>query len=378
MRPVDDPDTWAATLRSFQTATLRAELYSPYGHVRALPGFDGGSVTLDGTAAVRGSCTLTFSDPDLVPTDFDSPLAPYGQEIRVWRGLYDAAGQGQEISLGVFRIQDTDWEDTADGLTITVNAFDRAQIVSEDTVVADGSGIVQIPEGDDYVTTIRNIIKDALPTVQFDSGSGWSQVHVTPLITMTEGDDRWAAVQDMAAVIKCNLYFDGDGICAMRRIPDPTDPPAEELVEGENGLLVSATTTWTRENSPNRVVYTGESTDNGVTYRYDKKDDDPNSPTFYDKSPGFGKVNSFEQSDKITSDQMAQQAAEGQLLKVKGTSKSIDFGTIVNPALEPNDVVIINRERSGIFKESHIIDSLTIPLNIEEPMTGSTRAVQVK
>lgn len=387
MRPVAEPDIWEKTLRSFQEATHRAELLSRSGNVDALPGFTGGSVTLDITAAVRGSCQLTFSDPTLIPTSPSDPLAPYGQEIRVWRGVFDAAGSGQEIAIGTFRIQDTDWDDSGDGLTINVNGFDRAQTVTEDTVVADGESLLQIPAGADYIQTIKNFLTHGLlPGHTFAFvGEGWDITAVggTPLVTtpipLNEGDDRWGAAQDMAAVIGCDLYFDGDGNAAMTKIPDPvTATPDAELVEGDGGLLVSASANWSREDSPNRVIYTGENTANGDVYRYDKKDDDdPDSPTNYDNNV-YGHVHSFKQSDKIGSNEQAQEAAIGELNRVKGVQKSINFGTIVNPALEPSDVILVRRDRSGIADELHIIDSLTIPLDVQQPMTGQTRAVRIK
>ena len=52
---------------------------------------------------------------------------------------------------------------------------------------------------------------------------------------------------------------------------------------------------------------------------------------------------------------------------------------IPNPALEPSDVVYVKRARAGIgedetYGEAHVIDTLTIPLTADQPITGTTRA----
>ena len=48
---------------------------------------------------------------------------------------------------------------------------------------------------------------------------------------------------------------------------------------------------------------------------------------------------------------------------------------LVNPALEPDDLVQVTRTRAGLTAEAHIVDSVTIPLTAEGTMTGRTRAV---
>ncbi len=79
----------------------------------------------------------------------------------------------------------------------------------------------------------------------------------------------------------------------------------------------------------------------------------------------------------MKTDAQAAGAAQALLQRQLGTTQSVGFGAIVNPALEPDDVVLVNRARAGIVQERHIIDQVTIPLGAAEAMTAQTRAVQV-
>ena len=60
-----------------------------------------------------------------------------------------------------------------------------------------------------------------------------------------------------------------------------------------------------------------------------------------------------------------------------GIAKAINFGAVVHPALEPLDTITVNRPRAGITNETLVLDSLTIPLEAEGPMSGQTRTVRV-
>ena len=86
----------------------------------------GGSVTLDLTAAVRGSCQLQFGDPTLIPQAVGDLLVPYGNEIQVSRGIR-SGGFEHLVPLGIFGIQDVSLSDTPEGITIDVTGADRAQ-----------------------------------------------------------------------------------------------------------------------------------------------------------------------------------------------------------------------------------------------------------
>src|SRR5688572_33217417 len=94
MRPVSA--AYQAAIRESHRAVVKVEVLDngevvSGGTITADPAaVTGGSVTLDSRAASRGRFDLTLVDDGslgLVPTEAVSMLAPYGNEVRISRGL---------------------------------------------------------------------------------------------------------------------------------------------------------------------------------------------------------------------------------------------------------------------------------------------------
>lgn len=325
-----------------------------------------GSVTLDITAATRGRVDLTITGDDLIPTSPTDLLAPYGNELQVKRGVRYADGTVELVSLGVFRIDSVEISDAGAGREIRLSGGDRSVRVID----ARFEEPYQITAGTNVATAIQNTVADALPSITFDLTS---TTMTTPLLSASEGDDRWKFVQDLAASIGHALYFDGDGTLVSRPVANTgATAPATQLTEDTDGLLLSADRSWGRAGTYNRVIATGENTGEGAAVRGVATDLNTSSPTYY--YGGFGRVPRFYSSQFITTDDQAADAAAAMLSRELGTTQQINFGTVCNPALEPNDVARVTRAALGI-DEDHIIDSLTIPLGSQGAMTGKTRAV---
>jgi hypothetical protein len=328
-----------------------------------------GDVSLDQTAATRGRLRLALVDDGrtgLVPRTASDPLAPYGNELKVSRGVLTATGEPLLCALGVFRIDETTVEDTAAGLVINVAGNDRSVRVID----ARFEDPYQVMAGTPYTDAIQEVLDIAVPGLSYI----FSEVaSTTPQLAANEGDDRWAFAQSMATAIGMDLYFDGDGACVLRPIAQATDTPVWEIAEGDGGLMLQAGRQWVRTSAFNAVIATGENTGETAPARGVARDLNPDSPTYY-YSPKFGKVPRFYSSPFIATNDQAASAAAGILARELGTTQTVNFGSIVNPALEPDDVITITRKRAGI-DEAHVIDKLTIPLTSDQPMTGSTRAV---
>lgn len=329
-----------------------------------------GTVTLDINAAVRGRFDLTVIDDGtlgLVPNDRSSLLAPYGNEIKISRGIEFPDGTSELVSLGVFRIDRVDVEDNGNsGMTIKVSGQDRAVRIAD----ARFEDPYQVAAGTNVNTAIQNVVSAVFPAATFALAASSA---TTPLVTAKEQDDRWKFAQDLAASIGCVLFFDGDGVCRSQPVSQlGQTAPAAQLVEGEGGLLLSAAASWVRQGAYNAVIATGENTGNGVPVRGVARDLDPLSATYY-YGP-FGQVPRWYSSPFLTTAAQAVDAAAGILARELGGTRQVSFGTVCNPALEPNDVVRITRQAAGL-DEDHVIDQITIPLSAEGAITGRTRAV---
>lgn len=373
------PEFLTAVSTSHEVAT-RVEVLNDGEVTLTLDTVTDGTVTLDQTAATRGRTDVTIVDPDLVPGAPTAALAPYGNELRVYRGVmfYETSEAPEPaaitrtpvpelVSLGIFRIDETSVTDNGDQLEIRVAGMDR----SVRMIDARFEEPYTIAAGTNYATAIAATAAIAWPGITTNLTA---TSLTTPLLVAEEGADRWKFMQDMAASIGHSLYFDGDGILVSRPVSNPAGTPSIAIEEGSGGVLLTAGRKWSRQGTYNRVIATGENPSEGaLPARGVATDDNPLSPTYYYGS--YGKVPRFYGSQFLTTDAQALDAAQAILNRELGTTQTVDFGMLVNPALEPDDLVQVTRTRAGLTAEAHIVDSVTIPLTAEGTMTGRTRAV---
>jgi hypothetical protein len=326
-----------------------------------------GTVTLDQTVATRGRLDVTIADDGtlgLVPRLASDLLAPYGTELRVSRGVRHPAVD-ETVSLGIFRIDDVTVDDGVEHLTIQIAGSDRSAKVID----ARFEDPYQVPAGMNYADAIRSTIEDGVAGITFNFPT---VSQTAPNLVAAEGDDRWDFCQKMAQALGMTLYFDGDGVCTMRPVATPDGIAVAAIAEGQGGVLLNAQRRWTRHSAFNRVIATGENTGETAPARGVATDDNPLSPTYY--YGAFGRVPRFYSSPMIATDEQAASAAASLLAREIGTTQSVNFGAVVNPALEPDDIITVTRQRLGV-DERHIIDQITIPLTVDAATSGATRAV---
>lgn len=337
-----------------------------------------GSVTLDSGQAVRGTCDITIEDDGtkgLVPHLIGDPLTPFGSEMQVKRGVRYHDGTEELISLGFFIVRTSDVNDSGDALEVQLSGMDRASFVMDAKFDLGANRSFQVNQGTRFTDAIFNVVSPVMPglvTNWTGANPGFSSSIQTPfMLAAEEGSDRWEFAQNLALAIGCVLYFDGDGVLTLR--PAGASDSVWDIVEGEHGVILSASRNWTREGIVNRWIITGENSGEEPV-RGDAQDNDPDSPTRY--GGPFGYVPRFESYDFVANTDQANDVAEILKAKQMGLAQAISFGSIVNPALEPEDVVQITRARTGI-DEPHFLDQVTIPLGPEETMSGTTRALLV-
>ena len=338
-------------------------------------------MTLDLTAAVRGSCQLQFGDPTLIPQAVGDLLVPYGNEIQVSRGIR-SGGFEHLVPLGIFGIQDVSLSDTPEGITIDVTGADRAQKAIDATF----DEAFTIAGGTLATTAILNLVSGGMTVAETDF---ISRAGNAPMHQGEQGGDRWALAQDMAYVMGCDLYWSNTGVLVLRPISSLGDAPVASIVEGEDGVEVNPSLldigrTWSRREAHNKWIVIGvnpaSATGDTPPPTATAIDDNPSSPTYY-YGP-FGRKPEVWNTSLSDTTAACLEAAEGKKAKEIGLTQEINFGALVKPALEPGDVVHVKRTRMvegevfEVANEAHILDSITIPLDAGTPMQGSTRAIQ--
>src|SRR5690606_37876158 len=167
-------------------------------------------------------------------------------------------------------------------------------------------------------------------------------------------EDRHGGLKDLVESVGKVCWWDHRGVLVIRTPPDPA-VPVWDIAHGRDGVLVSMARELSREGVYNAAVARGEAAD-------------PASPTYW-HGP-FGKVPRFYASPLITDVAQAASAAASLLKRSLGLPYSVNFGTIVNPALEPLDPIRITYPGRA---ERHVVETLTIPLTAGAAMTGTTR-----
>lgn len=358
MRPASA--AYLAAVATSGVALFRCEVLTG-GVVVAEFDMAGGSLTFDRDNQIRGSGDLTLPDPAAIPLLASDPIAPYGNELRISRGVRLTTGD-EYVPLIVMRIETV--EATAAG--VRVSGKDRA------AAIADARFLIPytVEAGQNACDAIRALVDDGVPGLTWViSPTG----HVTTDVVYPEMSDRLDAAIEMAAAIGYELFFDGYGQAVLQPEPSPSEEPVADLVEGEAGVLVSVSKRWSRDGGYNAVIASGENSSLVLPVRGEAYDLDPASPTYW-LGP-YGKVPRWYSNPNLATDDQAEGAALAVLQRELGVSEAVNLGAVPNPTLEPGDVVLVTRAQLGIDR-THVIDRVTIPLDVTTPMSASTRSRQ--
>lgn len=364
MRPVSA--AWLRTVRGSHTMTARATLCTTFQTGTAPTGtvipIFAGDVVVDGTADIRSTLDLTTDGTGMWPTGASSPLAPYGNEIYVERGIVYGDEQVEWVGLGYFRIQSPEQDAPPDG-PIRLTGRDRMAGIIDARLLAP----VQFDAAASLGSVVAQLVTEVYPTatVQWDDATD-SVILARPLIT---ADDRFGFLDDLVRSAAKIWYWDHRGVLVIKDAPAATTP-VYDVSAGSGGVLVSMSRQLTRDGVYNAVVATGEATDTTAPVRAVAFDNNPASPTYY--SGRFGPVPRFYSSPFLTTEDQAASAAEAILRQGMGLPYSVDFTAVANPALEPWDPVTI-RAGAGERRETHIVEKLTVPLTYSGALTANTR-----
>lgn len=357
-----------AALRSPHTVAIRVDAYR--GNVKlgvpdglrpewvddGLP-VEAGSVSVDLASAVRRQLSITMADPALNPKDASSPLAPYGTELFVQRGITFPNGQTEYCPVGRFRIDDEEHETTG---TAQITAPDRARAVAEARFIEPRQSL----NGSSIVDEIRLLIGEVLSTVTVADLTG--STAITPRSVWEE--DRWSAISELAEAIGAEVAFSPLGDAVIRPVPTVDNPPVWTINAGATGVLIADVRRMSREGVYNGVMARSARSDDSPPTWALVTDDNPSSPTWWDGP--FGHVPYLYESPLLTSEEQAREAATAILAQRRAVTRQCTLAIVPNPALEVGDVVDI--AFSDNTTERHLITKLSIPLDATSAMTVET------
>ena len=334
---------------------------------------ESGSVEISTSSAIRRTCKVNLvtdrTNNNLVPDNQFDLLNPFGNEIRLYRGVKFSDATEEYIPLGVFVITDVSISDTNDGVSIELSGEDRALIVSRNKWTSP----YQLTTGT-LETSITNLLLNRYPEVVTSFPT--TNVTINQVILGAENEnDPWKDAVEICELVGFDLFFDATGVVTMKQFPtlDGTSPIAT-FEEGNGTTVTSLNRSISTKETFNGVIYYVEGSNVSTPIRVEVWDEDSGSPTYrYGK---FGQVPTFISTNLLNTSAAAITAATLLLNTYIGAQETINWEGLVNPALDVQDIVYVKAVGAKVDRIV-ILDTLTIPLSPNEVMSASARTVRL-
>lgn len=350
----------------------KAEVWSQDQKLTTL-NIDKGSVKVDAKSTIRRTCSVHLvtdrTADNLVPdTGFDT-LTPFGNELRLYRGVRYSDGTEEYVPLGVFIMTDIDITDSNEGVEINIQGEDRSLKVSRNKWLEP----YQVTNGP-LENAIEDILRDRFDDIQTNFPT--TNVSINQVLLGAENEnDPWKDAVELCELVGFDLFFDANGIATMRQFPNlDGSVVVASYREGENNKIISIRRNISSKETYNGVIYTLEGSEVTTPVRVQAWDEDTTSPTY--RFGVFGEAPTFVTSNLLATEAQALSAAYALLNRYIGAQESISWNSIVDPTLDANDVVYIRNVGAKVDRVV-IIDSIDIPLSPEEEMTADARVVRV-
>jgi hypothetical protein len=363
----------------FKTAILsdhivvsKAEVWNQDSKLTDL-NIDSGKVTVSVNSGVRRTCDVTLvtdrTTSNLVPDNGFDTLAPFGNELKLYRGVQFADGSTEYVPLGVFVMTDVDIQDSNDGVSITVKGEDRSLFISR----AKWTAPYQMVSG-----TLEASLTAMLENRWADVQTSFTATNVTvnQVVFGTESNqDPWQDAVFLAQLVGYDLYFDVLGVATLRPFPSlDAATVVAKYEEGAQTLITSLDRSMSSKETYNGVIYTIEGSQVDTPIRVEIWDEDTTSPTY--RYGVFGDAPTFITTNVLSTEAEAIKAATSLLNTYRGAQENINWDSIVDPTLDVNDVVYVKTNGSKTDRLV-IVDELDIPLSPLGSMSAKARTVRL-
>lgn len=299
---------------------------------------------------------MSFLRSDLAPTSPRDLLTPFGTTVQVELGLELLDGTTAYVPYGVYDLDDTDVDDSADSRTVDIRLIDLSDRVDRyrfevPFTLSAGTTLSTAINSVVYNRTGFNPIVNTIPNT----------LGVPRVLGLETNTGPWDELLDILSAFSLAAWYRRDGLIAVAN-PNP-------LALSPYVLTTATGLTTKFDTRPaNVVVARGESTDDATPpVQAVALDSDPGSPTYAGTGPGtspYGRRTQYYSSPLITSVSKAQSAAQAILATNLGAGASYTLRMAYDPTVDAGDVI----SYSGV---NYVIDSITLDVNGET--TASVR-----
>ncbi|HTI26192.1 MAG TPA: DUF5047 domain-containing protein [Kutzneria sp.] len=322
-----------------------------------------GSVQVTARNRVRRTATFVVAE-EMWPRSATDLLAPFGAEIRAWRGIRDAAGAmvGQPAPVFAGRVESVSRQRLSGAV----------EVVCSDRFAAINDFQFETPRTPDTRALLTSVIRQFV----FEAGVPASFVDMTGRLWTVPASimwqyDRGQAIDDLATALGAEVYITADGQqCVVRPIPTLDDPPVWTLrADTDDAVIVSDAQGRSRTDVANKIIVDVERAGD-TPLLVTVVDVDPASPTRW--GGPYGKVVRHLSNALVTDAAQAVVAGQARLSRVIGITRTREIQCVPNPALEAGDVIQVETSEGT---EKHLVDAFTLPLDVGTPMQIQTRSV---
>jgi hypothetical protein len=345
-------------LRASHTVVVKVDAYLSGTPLALDMAITGGAVNVNSGTGVRRTLDVTLADRTLWDT-----LDVIGVELYAYRGIRYPSGDTEMVPLGIFSLDAQSMSVGPTGGIQISSAPDRWAKVQraqfENPAISTASNQIK--------NEITRIINNAVPGLTIINTATSTSI-VGPLVW---DQDRAAAAIDLATSIGADVYFDELGQLIVEDAPLLGQAPVWTVDASASGVLLSGDRIRDRARTYNVVVAYPTSLSGSTPYApVIVADTDPTSRT-YVNGP-FGRVPYRYTSPAMTTSAQATVAAKALLNKVKAVNAQLNVEAVVNPGLDRGDVITVVTPDGTT--ELHLIDSVTIPLDVGGTQQITTRS----
>ena len=329
----------------------------------------GGSVdcTLTSQVTRRGSITL---DPQYTPRAETDLLAPFGNRLRIWRGI-DVGGRRFMFRVFTGMIMRTERKPRQ---PLTVTFADRAAEVDEN----DFEAAEEMPAGRAVGESVRQLIREGVPGAEF----GDFDVLGQPTSAQVFEDSRAQAADELADTAGAFWYALADGRFVLRRIPwayqpdgvdvEPVVAYDEYAASGDTatGSITDYGEVMSRENVYNVVVGVADQPDGADPRRETVRDTVASSPTYVGGK--FGKRVLRAELPSAATSAIVRHGADFIRRRSRASAEALPWEMIPDPSLELGDVVRLNIGGRALLRA---VSEFTMPLSVDGSMSCSGRPI---
>lgn len=329
---------------------------------------EGGLMFLDGTVNAtlgnRVARNLFLAVPEwMYPHGTDDLLAPFGNELRVFRGVTLGDGSSSYV-WQVFRGRIRNVTQSSDG-SCTVECADRAADVQDVNFVSPRNSTA----GSTITDEFQRLIVDALPDATF----GVSDTFTKAVEPLTWEFERASALDEMARSVGALWYPLANGDFVIRRFPwNVAATPVVMLTDLVGGTVNGWTARRSRDSIFNVVTVAGERLNGDDPVYATASDTTPGSPTSINGN--FGIRSRLERLQTPSSAGGVASTARDLLTTYIAPIEEWNLNVVPDASQELGDVITVQVNSRQVIQT---VTSLSVPLGLAGDMTISTRSLVI-